>query len=993
MFKVSYILNHINIWKFGIQKHIKQANKYEQEKKFKLAFDEWSLYIKKSKNPQLEHLIKAGKIAIKLKKLDKAHHLFDTAIHKFPSKIEGYEAKATTLNTQGKNEQALKLTEHILSRFPNEYSILLLNANLLHKASLFEHSIPAYNHLISKYRNKPNSYICLLQHYMKFKQFDNALELSNKLLDNCPNNINAYINKIKALRGLNQLQLAKNTCDTLIKKHTESHYGYLELAELYLQIGNANNALKNFERAYTFNPNLFRIIKLYTKTLFNLGETEKAITLLNHHIFELNEKRFLPLLFKMLAKVNLPEQLMKLITKQDKFFNNNLNSLYEIGVILKTNGHFNLSIQTFDRIVTQFEKSFNNNIIVFQAYTQLLLINNIVEHKNLFQNNELLSDVNINNKLLINNPTKKILNSLMSNREKLKPYQSDVLNREYYTTIKSYFHSIHKIKSQIPHSLMGIEYNPNEAISLCDNIIHRFYNKKPTSIIRLGDGEGNFLPYDKNSKEKQSHDQLEIQLRWWGEKKINDSESESLISRFQNVINNADILGIPPIQRMNKSLGVQSKNLNSHHRGLLSIFHSFQDNISINAEVLTSCHFHNDLQSWDMYRYLFNAIQKVSVISCHKNIPKTLFFKFGLETNQFIQIPPESFHKNKFGDENDNSNHYPDIFNNILSSIEVEKGEFFLVAAGFLGKFYCDLIKNKGGLAFDIGSVVDFWENHKTRISHKYSKLIKPIWLNYESLNYGKNNLTKDKPFFSNEYCDKNIYLSSTNKPKTTDVINKRILATGHPRCGSGFVAQALNQFKLNIGHEHLDNDGISSWLFAVKDFNLPTWNKNQEKDIHEYNNTHITFDHVIHFIRDPMEAIPSIMLENKNQKSFNFRRSHIYNNLSIDITNYNTMLEQAIASYIYWNEIIKKSFNVEVFRIEDGLDSLKEILIKKELKDIDLFNTTFKLTSNINSSKMKRNNSKPNVINSDYTRVDKNLLTKLTEFCERHKYKSPSQK
>ena len=43
------------------------------------------------------------------------------------------------------------------------------------------------------------------------------------------------------------------------------------------------------------------------------------------------------------------------------------------------------------------------------------------------------------------------------------------------------------------------------------------------------------------------------------------------------------------------------------------------------------------------------------------------------------------------------------------------QGEVFLVGAGFLGKIYCQTIKNLGGIALDIGSAADYWMGYQTR--------------------------------------------------------------------------------------------------------------------------------------------------------------------------------------------------------------------------------------------------------------------------------------
>ena len=69
--------------------------------------------------------------------------------------------------------------------------------------------------------------------------------------------------------------------------------------------------------------------------------------------------------------------------------------------------------------------------------------------------------------------------------------------------------------------------------------------------------------------------------------------------------------------------------------------------------------------------------------------------------------------------------HFPNRFEDIQSKIEVAYlGEVFLVAAGFLGKFYCQTIKERGGIALDIGSAADYWLGYQTRL---WVKLPNPL--------------------------------------------------------------------------------------------------------------------------------------------------------------------------------------------------------------------------------------------------------------------------
>jgi len=59
------------------------------------------------------------------------------------------------------------------------------------------------------------------------------------------------------------------------------------------------------------------------------------------------------------------------------------------------------------------------------------------------------------------------------------------------------------------------------------------------------------------------------------------------------------------------------------------------------------------------------------------------------------------------------SKHYEISYEKVVGYIEqnYDKYDLWLVAAGELGRIYSGMIKEKGGRAFDIGFVVDFWHN------------------------------------------------------------------------------------------------------------------------------------------------------------------------------------------------------------------------------------------------------------------------------------------
>src|SRR5215210_7246622 len=64
--------------------------------------------------------------------------------------------------------------------------------------------------------------------------------------------------------------------------------------------------------------------------------------------------------------------------------------------------------------------------------------------------------------------------------------------------------------------------------------------------------------------------------------------------------------------------------------------------------------------------------------------------------------------------------HYPTAFNDIIARIRRERRRgLFFVGAGFLGKAYCREIRLAGGIAVDMGSVMDVWAGVPSRTGYE----------------------------------------------------------------------------------------------------------------------------------------------------------------------------------------------------------------------------------------------------------------------------------
>jgi hypothetical protein len=273
-----------------------------------------------------------------------------------------------------------------------------------------------------------------------------------------------------------------------------------------------------------------------------------------------------------------------------------------------------------------------------------------------------------------------------------------------------------------PHSRNWMDSADDSAaaLGLCDWLAVRIRTGQPTSVIRIGDGEGRFLPYRAGSLDRQADDQAQVQRDpWWGAELIGPSQAQQLSAALVRIIGRADLLGIPPMSRLSAELAWPTALSHRDCRGLTAIFDLLLNQPPRGA--VGSCNLHADLDRWDLYGRLLADCKSVSLISCH-DLTSFLRHKFGLTTRAFYQIPSEYRYRSRFSGQT--AGHmqpdpvariYPETFDTIMAQLDPTPGEVHLVGAGFLGKFFCDQIRTKGGIAIDIGSQADRWANHATR--------------------------------------------------------------------------------------------------------------------------------------------------------------------------------------------------------------------------------------------------------------------------------------
>jgi len=226
-------------------------------------------------------------------------------------------------------------------------------------------------------------------------------------------------------------------------------------------------------------------------------------------------------------------------------------------------------------------------------------------------------------------------------------------------------------------------------------------NKKPFSMVRLGDGEWSIVKYPKFTNEKICKSRIG---RWFDVRKITHKQIVSIRNQIIGACQTADILGIPSVREQR----------------LYSKWKKF-NNLCLFYEIFKPrqryYHFYHVKQL--NFKSILENTDIIYCITC-RDIGKQMEKAFNLKRAEMFLIPPERFSYSKKANRNvdwKGEPHYPNLFVKIiqwLDSFDL-KGKVFLIGAGGLGKSYCLQIKKRGGVAIDIGALFDAWAGLYTR--------------------------------------------------------------------------------------------------------------------------------------------------------------------------------------------------------------------------------------------------------------------------------------
>lgn len=271
----------------------------------------------------------------------------------------------------------------------------------------------------------------------------------------------------------------------------------------------------------------------------------------------------------------------------------------------------------------------------------------------------------------------------------------------------------------------------DDALTVAASIVDAVEGRTPLSVLRLGDGEGAFLPCLPEFTPHRHDDQAHLFKVWWN--RIAAPEDIVFLEQaLLEAVEDADLVGIPDLEQLSQQLtNLSDERLAQAPTRMMRGYLSAVEHVLGRAQthprgMLTASHFHEAFVTWRLWEPMLGRVGTCSLITCHAALASRMQAQFGITVRRLHLLPPEAKWSKAFA-ETGAGNHYPERFEALRHELDVLPGELYLVAAGVLGKIYCQWIKAAGGVAVDIGSVADHWCGYRTRNSMNALQTLMPI--------------------------------------------------------------------------------------------------------------------------------------------------------------------------------------------------------------------------------------------------------------------------
>ena len=250
-------------------------------------------------------------------------------------------------------------------------------------------------------------------------------------------------------------------------------------------------------------------------------------------------------------------------------------------------------------------------------------------------------------------------------------------------------------------------FNPASPASVAARLREALRQRRGFSLIRVGEGEATFLlPPDRSSIGDLAR-RLEY---YWGHGEVSLDQWLELCAHLRQSICNADIL-CPPLPEQMRFKAQADDVFAPRYRQLAEYLGRLE---FAELPLLTGAYINYALHADGTLFELLETEEEIGLVTSQP-VAEALRGIFGLCVREY-PIPRRAVDNER----PENTGHFPGRYEDICAALRRDaRGLLFLVGAGPLGKIYCDVVKQAGGIALDLGALLDAWAGFCTRPNHE----------------------------------------------------------------------------------------------------------------------------------------------------------------------------------------------------------------------------------------------------------------------------------
>lgn len=201
---------------------------------------------------------------------------------------------------------------------------------------------------------------------------------------------------------------------------------------------------------------------------------------------------------------------------------------------------------------------------------------------------------------------------------------------------------------------------------------------------------------------------------------------------------------------------------------------------------------------------------------------------------------------------------------------------------------------------------------------------------------------------------------------------DNQLLITGHPFVGGEeYLADIFTKYDYNIKIGEWGQNGIVSWELAVDPKDLEPL-KASYPPSGVARPSAIDNSHIVHYISDPIYAIPNIMNLDTDD-SYNYRKRILHAKYQINLDDYSP-IDRVAKSLMLWSKLIDEQQPGISLRIEDSVAPVLEYTRQK-------FGWSFE-NNDINTKYIKKQDS-----NIKWDKLNPIILKELDDWCFEYGY------